>query len=443
MTVPPGPRGAAVFGFFGNTLGFLKETAEQYGTFSYFRLLHQHLYLVNDAEIVKDVLIARQSSFGRDLGALILRELVGDGLITRDEPQHRERRRVLQPAFHREQIASYVDAMGGEAGTALAAWTDGATLNMGDEMRRITLAIIGSTLFGPQFRESAAAVSQVLRRVMKRAGLIAPFLSLFKPVTREYRRLLPGGPSLFFASQRSELDRILCPLIASRRGTGSKDVLSLLLALQEAEEPQFSDEAIRNEIVTFVLAGHETTATALTWASYLLAQHPAAQDELVAEAEAVLGERTPTIEDLPQLRFAAAVFNETVRLYPPVPIFGRRVLEPISIGGYQVPKNASVLLSPYILAHNPAYFPEPERFLPERWMGETSFPRFAYFPFGGGAKMCIGDTFAKTEGTLILAMLARRFRLWLTDAPEPGLSSRATLQPANPVLLQISGRTGK
>ncbi len=455
MTVPPGPRGTELLGFFRDTLGFLQSTAQRYGPFSYFRILHQHLYLATDAEIVKDVLITRQSYFGRDLGAIILRELVGDGLITRDEPDHKERRRILQPAFHREQIASYVEAMGLETKAALSAWPLHQPLNMGTEMRRITLAIIGSILFGPEFRESATAVSTILGRVMKRAGHIAPFLSLFKPFTRSYRRSFPNGRSLFFANERTALDKILQPLILRRRGSSSlssagresvarssssRDVLSLLLALQEDEDGRFSDDAIRNEIVTFVLAGHETTATALTWAVYELSRHPEVQERLAAESTAVLGDRAPTIEDLPRLLYAANVFNETLRLYPPVPVYGRRVLQPISLANFQVPANSSVLLSPFINARNSNYFPEPESFLPSRWDTDPPPHRFAYFPFGGGAKMCIGDTFAKTEGTLILAALASRFRLSPTDAPEPRFNSRATLQPLNPVLLKAESR---
>ena len=448
MKHPPGPRGTEVFGFFTNILGFLEATAQKHGSISYFRLLHQNMYLLNDAELIRQVLIVQQNSFGRDLGALILRELVGDGLITRDEPEHKERRRVLQPAFHREQIASYVSTMANETEMGLAAWSGRSSepLDIGSEMRRITLSIIGSTLFGPEFRESATAISGVLRRVLGRAGSIVPFLSLFKPLTRYYRKVWPSGPSLFFARERGELDRILQPLIDQRRrqsstGQLSKDVLSLLLMLQESETEGFADDAIRNEIVTFVLAGHETTATALTWAWYLLAKHPEVQEKLADEAIDVLEDRLPTIDDLPRLLFASSVFTETLRLYPPVAVYGRRAIQPVELGGYTIPRNASVLLSPFVTAHNPAYFPDPYAFKPDRWETTPQPPRFAYFPFGGGAKMCIGDTFAKTEGTLILAAVARRFKLHSTGSPEPVFSQRATLQPLHPILLRAEERS--
>ncbi len=447
MHVPPGPRGAELLGFFGirsapHTLGFLQQTARRFGSLSYFRLLNQRIYLVNDADIVKDVLITRQASFSRDLGAIILRELVGDGLITREEPQHRERRRLLQPAFHREQIASYVETMGSQTAETLSTWPTNVSLDMGKEMRRITLAIIGATLFGPEFRESAQNVSRVLNRVVKRAGRIAPFVSLCKPITRGYRRVLPEGRSLFFASERGELDRILHPLIVRRRGSTARDVLSLLLALQEDPSSALADEAIRNEIVTFVLAGHETTASALTWACYLLARNTDVQERLAAEAAAVLDDRLPTFDDVPRLTYAASVFAETLRLYPPVPLFGRRTLEPLEIAGYSIPKGASVLLSTFITSRNERYFNDPEGFNPDRWLPTATPPhKFASFPFGGGSKMCIGDVFAKTEGTLILAALARRFRLISESATEMGIAGRGgTLQPATPILLKAELR---
>ena len=447
MQVPPGPRGTELLGFFGvhsapHTLGFLQRTAHRFGPFSYFRLLSQRIYLVNDADIVKDVLITRQAAFTRDIGAIILRELVGDGLITRDEPQHRERRRQLQPAFHREQIASYVETMSAQTAEVLSTWPVGISLDMSVEMRRITLAIIGSTLFGPEFRESASKVSGVLQRVVKRAGRIAPFVSLGKPLTRGYRRVFPEGRSLFFATERAALDRILHPLIVRRRGSTARDVLSLLLALQDDPSSALADEAIRNEIVTFVLAGHETTASALTWACYLLSRNMDVQDRLAAEATAVLGDRLPAVDDVPQLPYASSVFAETLRLYPPVPVFGRRTVQSLEIAGYTVPQGASVLLSTYITSRDERYFENPEVFDPDRWLPGAAPPhKFASFPFGGGSKMCIGDVFAKTEGTLILASLARRFRLHSDNTAEIGIAGRGgTLQPATPVLLKAEPR---
>lgn len=443
MRKPPGPRGLDVLGFFGkrtasSTLGFLQNTARTFGPLSYFRLVHQHTYFVNDPDLIKEILVVQQHRFGRDVGATLLRELVGDGVLTLEEPQHRERRRILQPAFHRDQVGSYVEIIAKESERALAGWQEKTQIDMGEEMRRLTLSIIGSSLFGPDFRESAGEISAVLGRVMKRAGRIAPFVTFLKPVTRTYRRIAPKGPSLFFESERKELDAVLQPLIERKRRSDSKDLLSLLLGQTEGE---LGDEDIRNEMAAFVLAGHETTATALTWACDTLASEPNLQAWLAEEAESVLGHRAALPEDLPRLRRASLAFNETLRLYPPAPLFGRRVLEPVKLGGYDLPIGATVLVSPYVTQRDPLYFEAPDDFRPERWDRENNgLPKFAFFPFGGGAKMCIGEPLARTEGVLILAELMRRYEFTSLSGKRTEATARVTLRPATPVLLQAKVR---
>ncbi|MFL6452077.1 MAG: cytochrome P450 [Bryobacteraceae bacterium] len=443
MKKPPGPRGLEVLGFFGvrtasSTLAFLQNTARTFGPLSYFRLLHQHTYLVNDPNLIKEVLVVQQHRFGRDVGATLLRELVGDGVLTLEEPQHRERRRILQPAFHRDQVGSYVEIIGNETNRCLPGWEERGRIDIGDEMRRLTLSIIGSSLFGPDFQDRAQEISTVLGRVMKRAGRIAPFVTFLKPITRSYRRMAPGGQSLFFEPERKELDAVLQPLIDRKRVSDSKDVLSLLLGQKEGE---LDDEAVRNEMVAFVLAGHETTATALTWACDLLAAEPEMQGRLANEAESVLGERAAVPEDLPRLRLASLVFNETLRLYPPAALFGRRAHEPAWLGDYEVPKGATVLLSPYITQRDPMYFERPDDFRPERWEQDSNtVPKFAFFPFGGGAKMCIGEPLARTEGVLILAELMRRYEFTSVSGQRAQPVARVTLRPAQPVLLKAKLR---
>jgi cytochrome P450 len=434
-----------VLGFFGkrtasSTLGFLQNTARTFGPLSYFRVLHQHTYFVNDPELVKEILIVQQHRFGRDVGATVLRELVGDGVLTLEEPRHRERRRILQPAFHRDQVGSYVEIIARESQRALPGWQEKGQFDMGEEMRRLTLSIIGSSLFGPDFRESAGQISAVLGRVMKGAGRIAPFVTFLKPLARSYRRIAPKGPSLFFESERKELDAVLQPLIERKRRSNSKDVLSLLLGQAEGE---LCEEDIRNEMVAFVLAGHETTATALTWACDILAGEPDVQAWLAEEAQSVLGDRAAIPEDLPRLRRASLAFNETLRLYPPAPLFGRRVLEPVKLGGYELPVGSTVLLSPYVTQRDPLHFEAPDAFRPERWDRENSaLPKFAFFPFGGGAKMCIGEPLARTEGVLILAELMRRYEFTSVSGKRTEPTARVTLRPATPVLLKAKLRQG-
>ena len=260
MTVPPGPRGLETLGFFGrrpehNTITFLRDSARRYGRISYFRILHKHIYLVDDAELVKEILVTKQHSFIRDTGAILLRELLGDSLITREEPLHRERRRVLQPAFHREQIAHYAQIISDETASFAEEWRAGQGIDVRDEMRRLTLGIAGNALFGTDCRQSAAQVSAVLLKVSDKTRWVAPALVLLEPLFKTYRRLFPRAPSLLFHKERAELERIIAPILEQRRIQGTKDILSLILNGRSEEDAPLSDEEVRNEIVTFHAGG--------------------------------------------------------------------------------------------------------------------------------------------------------------------------------------------
>jgi cytochrome P450 len=423
MRLPPGPRGLDVLGFLRSPLPFLEKMARTYGPVSQFSMLGQRIYLVDDAELIQEVLVTRQHLFDRDNGAVLLRELVGDGLLTRDEPLHRERRRALQPAFHRAQVSSYAGAMAREA----ARWSCAPRFDVTLEMRRLTLSIVGSTLFGADFQGSADQIADVLGRVVRRARWIAPLLPFLETLTKAYRRRWPDGPSLLFARERTELERILKPVIGARRLGHGEDILSLLL-------DQLEDRDALNEIVTLVLAGHETTSTALTWAWHLIGAHPRVEQKLQAEID-----EKPGCEDFMQLPYTGMIFAEAMRLYPPAPAFGRRPKENIVLGGYDISAGSSVFVSPYVTQRNARYFEQPESFEPERWEG-ISIPKFAYFPFGGGAKMCIGDIFAKMEGVLILAGIARKWRLVSDDAAAVGTSLGITLRPDRPMWMRREQR---
>ncbi len=439
MQKPPGPRGLQVLGFLGKgsvagTVAFLQQTAQRYGPLSYFRLLNQRVYVVDDADLIQQILVTRQHSFVRDTGATLLRELVGDGLLTRNEPLHRERRRVLQPAFHRAQIAIYAEMMIGEAQRFAAELQPTAPIDMNRAMKQLTLSIVGTSLFGTNFRESAEAIALVLQRVIRRSAWIAPLSALFEPLINLYRRVLPQGPSLFFRRERRALEQIIQPIIAHRRQNSSKDVLALLLQTRDGEDRPLTNEDLQNEVITLVLAGHETTATALTWAWSLLATHPEAEEKLHVEVDAVLGDRPITLDDLTRLTYTSWVFKEAMRLYPPALAFGRRPKEALTLGGYTIPQNATLMMSPYVTQRNPKYFLRPDEFLPERW--RDAAPTMAYFPFGAGAMMCIGEAFAKLEGIAILAALSRRWRFLLPEKagsiPQPGI----VLRPDRPILMQ-------
>jgi cytochrome P450 len=286
VKLPRGPSRREALGFVKNPLSFLRETARQFGPISYFKVLNQRICLVDDPECIQDILVHRQHLFVRDTGATLLRELVGDGLLTRDEPGHRERRRVLQPAFHRAQIASYARAMVAETVRTSEEWGAGDEIDAVAEMKRLTLSIVGAALFGADFRQSATRMASVLQRVIDRSRLIAPGLALLEPAAHLYREVFPNGPSLFFGSERLELESILAPVIEARRRHSGEDMLSMLLS-------EFDDEDATNEIVTMVLAGHETTATALALSWYLIGKHPAVETAMAEELEATLGDRDP------------------------------------------------------------------------------------------------------------------------------------------------------
>ncbi len=440
MRHPPGPRGREVLQFFGRgsidgTLTFLEGTARCYGPISSFRLLHKRFYLVDQPELIKEILVTRQHEFVRDSGATLLRELVGDGMITREEPSHRERRRVLQPAFHRDQIARYAEMMVIQSERIAAEWAEKDVLDVRREMRRLTLSIVGSTLFGTDFGGSADRIAGVLERVVKKSRWLGPAFTLIEPLALAYRRLAPRGPSLFFQPERAELQNIVAPIIEQRRQAGTRDILSLILSEENGVDAPLSNEDVRNEVVTFVLAGHETTSAALTWTWYLLSQYPEVSIRLRDELERVLNGRPPGLADVPNLTYTANVFKEAMRLYPPAVLFARRPKHDIELGGYTIKASESIFLSPFITQRNPQYFERPERFEPERWDG-VSPPKFAYFPFGGGAKMCIGESFARLEGVLALATLARRWNLVREDKTPVDFGAGFVLNADRPMLMK-------
>ncbi|HEX4168240.1 MAG TPA: cytochrome P450, partial [Bryobacteraceae bacterium] len=368
------------------------------------------------------------------------RELVGDGLLTREEPLHRERRRILQPAFHRDQIASYALAMSEESERLSNQWATKESLDIRTEMRRVTLAIVGATLFGTDFRNGAGQISEVLQQVVRKAAWLVPAVTVFEPLVTGYRRLIPHGRSLFFPRERAKLEQIVAPMIAKRRVSSQRDVLSLILNQHDEAGGSLTDEDIRNELVTFVLAGYETTATALTWTWYLLAQYPRVEQRLHAELDEALGGRTPTLDDVPRLPYTANVFKEAMRLYPPVLLFARRPKKDLEFGGYRIARGQSIFISPYVTQRNPKYFDRPDIFEPERW-DNLAIPKFAYFPFGGGAKMCIGEPFARLEGVLVLATLAQKWTLARENNKSIGIGSGTVLNPNEAIIMRPRSRT--
>lgn len=442
---PPGPRGLEVLGFFGDggfdgTLRFLRAQSERHGPIVSFGVFRR-LYLINDPDLVREVLVVRQHGFARSTGAALLREIVGESLLTSEEPLHRVRRRMLQPAFHRTRIAEYAALAALEAGRACEGVTAGRLLDVGTLMTRLTLAITGRAFFGSDVGGEAESLGLSLARALRTVSRLGPVLEALPPELGRAWRRMPLPSRREFARARRDLARILSDAIARRRASDGEagDLLSLVLAARDDDGVAFDDRAVADELSTLLFAGHETTANALTWAWYLLAEHPEVAARVHVEVDALApADAERTYDTLAQLPYTQAVFAETLRLYPPASAFGRLVVEPCELGGYTLEGGSGVVISPYVCHRNARFFPEPDRFAPERW-AERAWPEFAYVPFGGGARRCIGEAFAHMEAVLVLATFARRLRFERIEREPVGIGS-ATLRPSRPIVVRAVAR---
>ncbi|HZG50991.1 MAG TPA: cytochrome P450, partial [Pyrinomonadaceae bacterium] len=369
------------------------------------------------------------------------KRLLGEGLLTSEGEYHRRQRRLAQPAFHRKRIDSYGALMVEYAARDSDRWQDGETRDIAHEMMRLTLAIVGKTLFDADVESEADEIGGALTQILEL------FQMLLLPYS-EYLERLPLPANRRFTRARAALDAVIYRIIEERRASGTDrgDLLSMLLVAQDEEDSAsggMSDEQLRDEVMTIFLAGHETTANALAWTWYLLAQNPEAEARLHAELDAVLeGGRLPTVEDLPRLRYTEMVLAESMRLYPPAWVIGRLAIKDYAVGGAVAEKGALVLLSQYVMHRDARFFPDPLRFDPERWTPEAkeSRPQYSYFPFGGGARRCIGEGFAWMEGTLLVAAIARRWRMRLVSGHAVVPHPRITLRPKHGIRMTLEDR---
>jgi cytochrome P450 len=440
----PGPKslwpGQNLFYFRRDLLKFFARLAREYGDVAQFRAGPQRVFLLNHPDYVRDLLVTHHGSFHKGRALQRSKRLLGEGLLTSEGEQHRRQRRLAQPAFHRQRINSYARVMADYAAKTSARWRDRETLDIYAEMTRLTLAVVGKALFDADVESDADEVGEALTEVLALFGyLMLPFSELLEK--------LPLPPARRFARARARLDAVIYRIIEERRRAASDrgDLLSMLLFAvdEEGDRTGMTDEQLRDEVMTIFLAGHETTANALTWGWYLLAQNPQAEARLHEELDAVLeGGRSPAIEDLPRLPYTEMVVAETMRLFPPAYAIGRHAIEDVEIGGYLVPKGSLVLVSQHVMHRDARFFPEPERFLPERFASEakSARPQSAYFPFGLGPRRCIGEGFAWTEATLVLASLARRWRLRLAPGQTIETQPRITLRPKGEVLMKLESR---
>ncbi len=428
--LPPGPR-RPILGTLitpgRDPLALFTRMARTYGDVVFFKLSGEQAYFVNEPQFIRDVLVTNQRNFTKSRGLERARKLLGEGLLTSEGTSHLRSRRLLQPMFHRERIGSYAAVMVQRADQMRRRWQDDQTFDAAKEMMRVTLAIVGQTLFSTDVESKADEVGVALTQVMSTF-----FLNLLPGA--DFIEKLPIPALRRARAARERLDALIYEMIAERRRSAADrgDLLSTLLETRDEDGTGgLSDQQVRDESMTLLLAGHETTANALTWTWYLLSQHPEAEVKLHEELDRVLGGRLPTMDDLPRLPYVERVVSEVLRLYPPAWVIGRRAIAEHRVGDYVVPPRALVFMSPYIMQRDSRFYDDADRFNPDRWTPEfkASLPPFAYFPFGGGARKCIGDQFALMEAALVLATIAQHWKLRLVPGhpvePQPLITLRA------------------
>lgn len=410
-------------------LQFLTDITREHGDVVQFRVGPYNTMMVAHPDAIKHVLVTNSANYDKHTpGYDMLASLLGNGLLTSEGDFWRRQRRIAQPAFHRRRIAAFADTMVVFTEQMLEHWANaaalGRTIDLAAEMNTLTLRIVAKTLLGTEMGPIAEQVADAVTAIN---------VFVNKATTGIFERYLPTRDHLRAREAVRTLDRIVFDLIAERRARteASDDLLAMLMEARDEETGEgMSDRQLRDEVLTMFLAGHETTSNALAWTFYLLSTHPGIQRRLGAELDEVTGGRSPTLDDLPRLPYLARVVKESMRLYPPAWTLERRAREPDEIDGYRIPAGTLVLISAWVTHRHPKYWPNPEGFDPDRFSpeAEKARPRYAYFPFGGGPRQCIGNNFAMMESQLILATILPRFRPWLVPGhpvvPEPLITLR-------------------
>lgn len=396
--------------------------------------------MVNDPQLIEQILVTDHRSFIKDRFLQDLRRVLGDGLLTAEGDFWLRQRRLASPAFHKDRVAGYGRTMVECASREVARWRDGEERDVHEDMMRVTLEIVGKTLFGADVTDRAREVAEGLEAVMARyVDPIATGVPHWDKLPTPLNRRFHAGVQ--------RLDALVRDLIAEHRAGRQgdpNDLLSMYLAARDEDGSGMSDRQLRDEVLTLILAGHETTAIALSWTWMLLAQHPHVAEKLHAELDAVLGGRAPTPADLPRLPYADRVIKESMRLYPPAWAIGREAARDVELGGVPIPKGTQLWIVQWALHRDGRWFEDPDRFDPDRWAGDLHkrIPKYAYFPFGGGPRMCIGHAFATMEAVLLLATFAQRFRMELVAGHPLKPLPAITLRPKHGVRVRLSQRRG-
>ncbi len=442
LSSPPGPPARPLVGHLPelrrDRLGFYTACARRYGDIVALRFGPRPAVLLSHPDHVQTVLVTQHRAVIKHFAWRLNRPIFGEGLLTSEGETWRRQRRLVQPAFHRHRITAYGAEMVAATERLLAGWGDGETRDIHAEMMRLTLTIVTRTLFGAEVAGEEDAIGQdvavLLAGFIARVGSPLPLpLWLPTPANRRIRAAL------------RRIDALVYRFIGARRRAGGAgdDLLSLLLAARDEGDGQgMSERHLRDEVLTLFLAGHETTAVALSWTWHLLAQHPGVEERLLAELHDVLGGRPPTVDDLPRLPYCEVVITEAMGLYPPAWIVGREALRDLTIGGYRLPAGTTLLMSQWVIHRDERFYEAPADFRPERWLAGLAerLPAGAYFPFGGGPRRCLGSGFAMTEAVLLLATIAPRFRL--ASVPDRSVVPQplVTLRPRDGLLMTLHQR---
>jgi cytochrome P450 len=454
---------------FGEPIPLFEHLHNTFGPIAHYRFMGTTIVFVNDPDYINEILVTQVSSFVRERTLKRMKILLGEGLITSDDPIHQQQRRIVAPAFHRQRIAGYADQIVSSAASIADSWTAGQKIDIADQMMQLSLHIVARTLFDSEVTADVLAVRDEVNTIMS----LYNFLVAFPRLESVLHWPIPGV--MKFRRSRAKLDAVIATMIASRRSLSRSqlehrgDLLSMLMAARD-EDPSpnpaqsgcprsgpsdlgvqakisassnthgtaMSDTQVRDELLTIFLAGYETVANALTWTWYLLSQNPEAAARMYAEVDEVLGTSTATVDSFPRLKYTEQVFAESMRLYPPAWAMGRQSTVPIELGPYRFPPDTHFFFSQYIMHRSPEYWPDPLAFRPDRHTPEAraTRPRFVYFPFGGGRRQCIGEGFAWMEGVLSLATIAQRWRLtFLPDYPVIP-QAKITLRPKHPMMMR-------
>jgi cytochrome P450 len=393
-----------------DALGFMTRCTRDFGDFVPVRLGLTPCVIVGHPDLVEEVLVTRNHDYRKGFATRRLGSLLGKGLLLSEGDFWLRQRRLMQPAFHRQRLPSMADAMVTTAQEILNTWHDGDTRAINQEMTEVTVRIVARTLFGTE-------VGEDLQRIRKASRVTTEhFRSRLFTLMTLLPDSVPTRGNLRYQRAVHDLDALVSRIVAERRASGraGDDLLGMLLSVRDEAGHGMNDRQLRDEVLTLLLAGHDTTALTLTWALVMLAKHPSVVDRVDQEIRAALGDRPPTADDTRQLSYIEHVIAETLRMYPPAWAIGREAVRATEVGGQRVARGTTVLISPWVLHRDPRFWDEPESFRPERWSNGTA-PRHAYLPFGAGQRVCIGASFAQLEATLVLTTISQRFRLELAD----------------------------